>query len=394
MAEHLISGAQTAPRYVTCPCQHCSGNIEFDANCLPEGERRTVPCPHCGLETTLFLTDEQRMPPPIPPMLRQGETQLDPPSLEVLKWYRKAAEQGDAEYQFQWATALASGLFGVAKNFAEAAKWFLKAAEQGHPTAQFNMGACYWNGHGVTKDHAEGVRWFLKAAGQGDPESQKVLSQCYEQGDGVSQDLVEAYRWMKLAAAQNYAGAQERCDQIASQLTKGQLEEANQRGVLTTTNPNKDKEPSQGKSNSAFLRLLRKVAEGGDSEATILLASLRAAHMTPDTFSSFVGQERLKARLQMATAAAKQRYEPIGHILLVGSPGSGKATLARIVARAMGANLKSTSGATIEKAGDLADLLTNLEEGDVLFIDEIHRLRKYSWSISVRRWRLQAGHHH
>lgn len=377
MAERLISGAQTAPRYVTCSCQHCSGNIEFDANCLPEGETRTAPCPHCGLETTLFLTDERRMPPPIPPMLRQGETQLDPARMEVLKWYRKVAEQGDAEYQFQWATALASGLFGVAKDFAEAAKWFLKAAEQGHPTAQFNMGACYWNGHGVTKDHTEGVRWFLKAAGQGDPESQKVLSQCYEQGDGVSQDLVEAYRWMKLAAAQNYAGAQERCDQIASQLTKGQLEEANQRGDLITANPKKDKEPAQRKPGSAFLKLLRKAAESGDSEATILLASLRAAHMTPDTFSSFVGQERLKARLQMATAAAKQRHEPIGHILLVGSPGSGKATLAQIVARAMGANLKSTSGATIEKAGDLADLLTNLEEGDALFIDEIHRLRKY-----------------
>lgn len=377
MAERLISGAQTAPRYVTCPCQHCSGNIEFDANCLPEREMRTVPCPHCGLETTLFLRNEQRMPPPIPPMLREDGTQLDPASSEVLKWHRKAAELGDTEYQFQWAEALASGLLGVAKNFVEAAKWFRKAAEQGHPTAQFNMGACYWNGQGVTKDHAEGVKWFLKAAKQGDADSQKVLSQCYEQGDGVSQDLVEAYRWMKLAAAQDYAGAQERCDQIASQLTKEQLQEVNQRGSLTTASPKKNKEPPQGNSGSAFLRLLRKVAQSGDSEATILLASLRAAHMTPDTFSAFVGQERLKARLQMATAAAKQRHEPIGHILLVGPPGSGKATLAHIVARAMGANVKSTSGTTIEKAGDLSGLVTNLEEGDILFIDEIHRLRKY-----------------
>ena len=75
-------------------------------------------------------------------------------------------------------------------------------------------------------------------------------------------------------------------------------------------------------------------------------------------------------------AAARQRNEPIDHILLSGPPGLGKTTLANIIAKAMGANLKSTSGPTIEKAGDLAGLLTNLEEGDVLFIDEIHRLQK------------------
>jgi Holliday junction DNA helicase RuvB subunit len=376
MAEQRISKTPTVPRYVTCACAHCDGKIEFDANGLAEGETRTAPCPHCRLETTLFVTNDQRVPPAIPPMLREDGTQLDPASLEMLKWYRKAAELGDAEDQFQWAGALASGLLGVAKDFVEAAKWFRKAAEQGHPTAQFNVGACYWNGQGVTKDHAEGVKWFLKAAGQGDADSQKVLGQCYEQGDGVAQDLVEACRWMALAAVQNHAGAQEKCDQIASQLTKGQLDEANQRGDLTTANPKKDKEPVRGKSDNTFLRLLRKVAASGDGEAEMLLASLRAAHMTPDTFSCFVGQERLKARLQMATAAAKQRHEAIDHILLVGPPGSGKATLAHIVARTMGANLKSTSGLTIEKAGDLAGLLTNLEEGDVLFIDEIHRLRR------------------
>jgi Holliday junction resolvasome RuvABC ATP-dependent DNA helicase subunit len=70
------------------------------------------------------------------------------------------------------------------------------------------------------------------------------------------------------------------------------------------------------------------------------------------------------------------RHEALSHVLLVGPPGSGKATLAGILAKAMGANLKSTSGPTIEKAGDLAGLLTNLDEGDVLFIDETHRLRR------------------
>src|SRR5215813_8120769 len=98
--------------------------------------------------------------------------------------------------------------------------------------------------------------------------------------------------------------------------------------------------------------------------------------LRPSLFSEFTGQSKVKERLEITVQAAKQRREPIDHILLSGPPGLGKTTLAHIIARAMGANLKSTSGPTIEKAGDLAGLLTNLEEGDVLFIDEIHRLQK------------------
>ncbi len=98
--------------------------------------------------------------------------------------------------------------------------------------------------------------------------------------------------------------------------------------------------------------------------------------LRPSLFSEFTGQPKVKERLEIAVAAAKQRSEALDHILLSGPPGLGKTTLANILAKAMGANLKSTSGPTIEKAGDLAGLLTNLEEGDVLFIDEIHRLQK------------------
>src|SRR5256886_5396665 len=98
--------------------------------------------------------------------------------------------------------------------------------------------------------------------------------------------------------------------------------------------------------------------------------------LRPSLFSEFTGQPKVKERLEITVAAAKQRGEPIDHILLNGPPGLGKTTLAHILAKAMGANVKSTSGPTIEKAGDLAGLLTNLEEGDVLFIDEIHRLQK------------------
>jgi Holliday junction DNA helicase RuvB len=98
--------------------------------------------------------------------------------------------------------------------------------------------------------------------------------------------------------------------------------------------------------------------------------------LRPSLFSEFTGQPKVKERLEIAVEAARRRKEPLDHILLNGPPGLGKTTLANIIAKAMDATVKSTSGPTIEKASDLAGLLTNLEEGDVLFIDEIHRLQK------------------
>jgi Holliday junction DNA helicase RuvB len=96
--------------------------------------------------------------------------------------------------------------------------------------------------------------------------------------------------------------------------------------------------------------------------------------LRPPDFASYIGQAKVKERLELAVEAARQRKEPVGHILLSGPPGLGKTTLAHIIARMMGSNIVVTSGPTIERAGDLAGLLTKLERGDVLFIDEIHRL--------------------
>ena len=98
--------------------------------------------------------------------------------------------------------------------------------------------------------------------------------------------------------------------------------------------------------------------------------------LRPSLFSDFTGQANVKERLEIGVQAAKQRGEALDHLLLSGPPGLGKTTIANIIAKSMGVNMKCTSGPTIEKAGDLAGLLTNLEEGDVLFIDEIHRLQK------------------
>jgi len=96
--------------------------------------------------------------------------------------------------------------------------------------------------------------------------------------------------------------------------------------------------------------------------------------LRPNLMKEFVGQEKLKERLDVFLKAALSRKEPLEHILFSGPPGLGKTTLAYIIAQEMGANIKVTSGPVIERPGDLAGLLTNLEEGDVLFIDEIHRL--------------------
>lgn len=110
-----------------------------------------------------------------------------------------------------------------------------------------------------------------------------------------------------------------------------------------------------------------------DTEEQIIEQSLR-----PTNFAEYIGQERLKKNLKLAIDAVKKRDDgtTLDHVLLYGPPGLGKTTMANVITHELGANLKVTTGPAIERAGDLASILTNLQEGDVLFIDEIHRLRR------------------
>lgn len=115
----------------------------------------------------------------------------------------------------------------------------------------------------------------------------------------------------------------------------------------------------------------RLVEPAATSDEVVLDITLRPQHL-----DDFVGQEQIKQNLNISIQAAKKRDEALEHILLYGNPGLGKTTLAHIIAREMGASIKVTAGPALEKVGDLAAILSNLQEGEVLFIDEIHRLNK------------------
>ena len=123
----------------------------------------------------------------------------------------------------------------------------------------------------------------------------------------------------------------------------------------------------------AIERVIDSISHEEDQEEQAVEVSLR-----PTNFAEYIGQERLKKNLKIAIAAVKKRNDgtTLDHVLLYGPPGLGKTTMANVIAHELGSNLRVTSGPAIERAGDLASILTNLQNGDVLFIDEIHRLRR------------------
>ena len=126
----------------------------------------------------------------------------------------------------------------------------------------------------------------------------------------------------------------------------------------------------------AIERLVEPTAAPGDTEEERIEISLR-----PVIFDEYIGQEHLKNNIRLAIDAVKKRNDgsTLDHVLLYGPPGLGKTTMAGVIAHELGASLRVTSGPAIERAGDLASILTNLKDGDVLFIDEIHRLRPFRY---------------
>lgn len=122
--------------------------------------------------------------------------------------------------------------------------------------------------------------------------------------------------------------------------------------------------------------MIDRIVNPAAKEPELDFEEVKIETLRPKSFATYIGQELLKQNLSLAIDAAKARSEPVDHVLLYGPPGLGKTTMAGVIAAELGAQIRVTSGPAIERAGDLASLLTNLTDGDVLFIDEIHRLPK------------------
>lgn len=144
--------------------------------------------------------------------------------VEAVRWYRSAADHGDAVAQLKLGAMYETGE-GVPQNYVEAVRWFRLAADQGHAMAQFNLALMYDNGRGVPQNYAEAVRWYRLAADQGHALGQKNLGVMYVQGQGVPQNYVEAYKWWSLAAAQGDSEAAQNRDRVLGLMTPAQIAE-------------------------------------------------------------------------------------------------------------------------------------------------------------------------
>lgn len=344
--------SQPSPNYVTCPCQYCTGNIEFDATCLDGYESVAVLCPHCGAETKITLPEQT------PPLVQDISPTRADDYPEGMKWIRKGAALGDIEAMAHLGVAYMEGI-GAEKNHAEAVKWLRRAADGGHATAQNNLGVCYLHGYGIGKDFAEAEKWIRRSAIQGDAVAQYHMGNLYHLGQGaakdamkafdwwlkaaeqghvisqnnvgflyddgavVGQDFIQAYKWTSLAAAQGYEGAKEHCEELAAKMTAEQLLESRRR---IESYAFKTSEPGQ----TEDLGIIGRLAEMGDAEAQAVVAAFSSPASTEvdyirETIPSAVRREvwrRDEGRCVKCGSRERLEYD---HIIPVSRGGSNTA---------------------------------------------------------------------
>ena len=166
---------------------------------------------------------------------------------QAVKWYTKAGEQGDADAQGMLGVCFYLGN-GTSQDYVEAVKWYRKAAEQGNANAQEHLGVCYYLAQGVAQDYAEAAKWFRKSAEQGNAAGQYSLGGSYDFGKGVPKDSVEAYKWYNLAAAQgDETAATNRLD-LENRMTPEQIAEAQR--LARDFKPSKTAQPAQSLSDA------------------------------------------------------------------------------------------------------------------------------------------------
>lgn len=398
------------PCYVTCRCKSCEGGIEFDAGELEQGEFRSIECPHCHSETqicielpvvsvTVAATPGKIVSPPNAEVLQWIQTAADNGVIQAqaalgklyfvgrgmqdyaqaVKWFGMAAKLGHSSSKCNLGMAYAAG-WGVEKDFPKAAELWLEAAEQGNMFAQLSIASCYYNGFGIPRNLPAALKWFHRAAAQGEPNAQHVLAIQYSEGQLVKRDYVEAFKWAKLAADQNVQGLEQLFQSLFTAMTEEAVAEGKRKATQFCAVLEGVSNEGSGE-DSEFGKAIRleKMASQFDNVVTTFF---QEPSTTPHSFQDIIGQDRIKARAQLAIDAATLRGELLGHLLIVGPHGSGKVTLACAIGMALwGHRLVPVRGCDIEKPADLIGLLTNLEEGDVLLIEEIHYLNKMSETL-------------